>query len=152
MRLRMTPSDTAGRFDPAKRAYTLLDEFKHFALKGNVIDLAVGVVIGAAFGKLVSSLVDNVFMPLLGLIVPGNERYAKWTLAIGGQQMHYGLFLSDVVYFLAVALALFIFIKKFLGWVLKARHQAIPAPASIVPTKEEELLTEIRDLLKPRTG
>ena len=128
--------------DPTKKAFSLLTEFKNFALKGNVIDLAVGVIIGAAFGKIISSLVENIFMPLLGLILPGGG-YQAWVLEVGGTKIPYGKFVGDVVYFLIVALALFLFVVKFLGWVVRARTAA-PPPL----TKDQELLTEIRDLLK----
>jgi len=134
--------------EPAKRAFTLLEEFKTFAFKGNVIDLAVGVIIGQAFGKLVDSLVKQIIMPLISVITPGNEAYANWTATINGKQIPYGVFLADVVNFLIVSFVLFLFIRKFLGLVLQSRKQEAAAPPP--PTKEEVLLTEIRDLLKQR--
>jgi large conductance mechanosensitive channel len=133
--------------DPARRAVSLLEEFKNFAFKGNVIDLAVGVIIGAAFGKIIDSLVKNILMPLVGLLLPGDQGYLGWKLVIQGKEVPYGLFLGDVLNFLIVAAALFFFIVKFLGWVLKFRQQEAPAPLN----KEQELLTEIRDLLKKST-
>lgn len=129
-----------------KSALSLLDEFKAFAFKGNVIDLAVGVIIGAAFGKIVDSLVKNIVMPLLGSLLPGEQGYLGWKLTLNGSEIPYGLFLGEVVNFLIVALALFVFLKKFLGWVLRNK-QAEPAPPL---SKDQELLTEIRDLLKQR--
>jgi large conductance mechanosensitive channel len=128
--------------DPAQKARTLAEEFRKFAFKGNVIDLAVGVIIGAAFGKIVSSLVDNILMPLIGVLVPGETGYAGWSITVGAKVIPYGKFIGDVVNFLIVALALFLFTVKFLGWVLKTKEEPPP------PTKEQELLAEIRDLLK----
>jgi len=130
-----------------EKPFTLVGEFKNFALKGNVIDLAVGVIIGAAFGKIVDSLVKHLIMPALGVLLPGEQGYLGWKLVIAGKEIPYGLFVGEVLNFLLVALALFIFIVKFLGWVMKAKKEEATAPAP-VPTREQELLTEIRDLLK----
>jgi large conductance mechanosensitive channel len=140
----MDPLKQVTALDPRQKAFSLLQEFKNFALKGNVIDLAVGVIIGAAFGKIIASLVENIFMPLLGLILPGGG-YQDWVLEVGGTKIFYGKFVGDVVYFLIVALALFLFVVKFLGWVMRARKEEAAAPPL---TKEQELLTEIRDLLR----
>jgi large conductance mechanosensitive channel len=136
---------------PAKKAHSLFDEFKAFAFKGNVIDLAVGVIIGAAFGKIVDSLVKDLIMPLIGTITPGQVGYLGWRWVINGKVVPYGRFLGEVVNFLIVAAALFLFIVKFLGWIIKTRKDEAAPPA----TKQEVLLTEIRDLLaanavKPR--
>jgi large conductance mechanosensitive channel len=135
-------------FDPARQALSLLDEFKAFAFKGNVIDLAIGVIIGGAFGNIVKSLVDNVVMPLIGVIVPGGKGYEGWVATIHGKVIPYGKFLGDVVNFLIVAAALFFFVVKFLGWVMRLKKEAAVAPPPL--TKDQELLTEIRDLLAPR--
>jgi large conductance mechanosensitive channel len=132
---------------PLGASFSLIEEFKTFALKGNVIDLAVGVIIGAAFGKIIESLVKHLIMPTLGVLLPGQQGYLGWKLAIAGQEIPYGLFLGEVVNFLIVALALFLFIVKFLGWVMKSRKDEAAAPAP-APSREQELLTEIRDLLK----
>src|SRR4051812_43038850 len=78
-----------------KRAWSLLDEFRQFAFKGNVIDLAIGVIIGGAFGKLVDSLVKNLLLPLIGTILPGEEGYAGWRWVINGKAVPYGQFLAD---------------------------------------------------------
>jgi len=86
-----------------------------------VIDLAVGVIIGTAFGKIVTSLVTNIIMPVIGVILPGEKGYENWLVTIHGKKIPYGLFLRDVVDFLIVAFVLFIFIVKFLGWVIKLR-------------------------------
>jgi large conductance mechanosensitive channel len=135
-------------FHPAKEALTLLDEFKAFALKGNVIDLAVGVIIGGAFGGLVKSLVDNLIMPLIGVLLPGGKGYEGWVLTLQGKTIPYGKFLGDVVNFLIISAALFLFVRKFLGWVLSFHKQEAAAPPPL--TKDQALLTEIRDLLKAR--
>jgi len=130
------------------RAFSLLDEFKQFALKGNVIDLAIGVIIGAAFGKIVDSLVKHIIMPLVSVVVPGKQSYLEWKWVLDGKEVPYGLFLGEIMNFLILALVLFIFIVKFLGWVMREKKQEVAAPPP--PTKDQELLAEIRDLLKRR--
>jgi large conductance mechanosensitive channel len=134
--------------DPAKhvagKALSLIEEFKNFAFTGKVVDLAVGVIIGAAFGKIVASLVGNILMPLIGLVMPAEKGYADWKWVIDKKDVPYGLFLADVVNFLIVAFALYVFIVKFLGSLMKSRNE-VPSPP---PTKDQELLAEIRDLLK----
>ena len=142
----MDPVRKVAALDPTKKAFSLLEEFKSFALKGSVIDLAVGVIIGAAFGKIVDSLVKNILMPLISLVMPGDQGYLEWKLHVGKKDIPYGLFLGEVVSFLVVALALFIFIVKFLGWVLRTKKEEAVAPPP--PTRDQELLMEIRDLLK----
>lgn len=132
--------------DAANKALSLVGEFKAFAFKGNVVDLAVGVIIGGAFGKIVDSLVKNVIMPFIGSIVPGEQGYAGWKAVINGKDIPYGLFIGEVINFLIVAAALFFFIVKFLGWVMRTKAQAPAAPPA--PTKDQELLAEIRDLLR----
>jgi large conductance mechanosensitive channel len=134
---------------PTKHASSLLDEFKSFAFKGNVVDLAVGVIIGSAFGKIVDSLVKQLIMPMISVFVPGEQGYLAWKWVINGQDIPYGLFLGEVLNFLIVALALFIFIVKFLGWLMKNKKQE-KLVEPLLPTKDQELLTEIRDLLKAR--
>ncbi|MCO6458582.1 MAG: large conductance mechanosensitive channel protein MscL [Pirellulaceae bacterium] len=130
----------------------MLDEFKNFAFKGNVIDLAVGVIIGAAFGKIVSALVDKIIMPLVSVVMPGEQGYQDWAWVVNGKTIPYGAFLAEVVNFLIIAVVLFIFIVKFLGWVMKSKKQQAAAPAPPpAPSNEELLLTEIRDLLKQRS-
>jgi large conductance mechanosensitive channel len=129
----------------AKKAFSIVDEFQAFAFKGNVVDLAVGVIIGGAFGKIVDSLVKSVIMPLIGAFLPGEQGYLGWKLLINGKEVPYGLFIGEVVNFLIVAAALFFFIVKFLGFLMKSKQQAPAAPPA--PTKDQELLSEIRDLL-----
>jgi large conductance mechanosensitive channel len=133
----------------AKKAWTILDEFKAFAFKGNVVDLTIGVIIGGAFHTIIDSLVKNLMMPLIAAIAPGHEGYKGWMLTIRGSEIHVGLFLADVVHFLLISAALYFFIVKFLGWMLKLKKEdkeAIP-----LLTKDQELLAEIRDLLKAST-
>ncbi|MGQ9648884.1 MAG: large conductance mechanosensitive channel protein MscL [Phycisphaerae bacterium] len=135
--------------DPTKKALSLFDEFKNFALKGNVMDLAVAVIIGGAFGKIVDSLVKHIIMPLVSVIMPGEQSYLGWHWVLRGKEIPYGLFIGEVVNFLIVALALFIFLVKFLGWIMKFKKQEAAVPATPPPlTKDQELLMEIRDLLK----
>jgi large conductance mechanosensitive channel len=126
----------------------MLEEFKKFALRGNVVDLAVGVIIGAAFGKIVDSLVKQIIMPLIGIVLPGKQGYLDWKWVINGKEVPYGLFLGEVVNFVIVALALFLFIVKFLGWLMRTRKEEMAAVPPL--TKDQELLAEIRDLLKHR--
>jgi large conductance mechanosensitive channel len=126
---------------------TLLEEFKKFAFKGNVIDLAIGVIIGAAFGKIVDSLVKNIIMPVVSLVVPAEHSYTTWEVVIGGKKIPFGLFIGDVINFLIVAFAVYIFIVKFLALLIHDKEAAPPPP-----TKTEELLAEIRDLLKKDKG
>jgi large conductance mechanosensitive channel len=140
----MDPLKQLATYDPTKKALSLVGEFKAFAFKGNVIDLAVGVIIGAAFGKIVDSLVKNIFMPLIAAIVPGDQGYVGWKWTINGSDIPFGLFLGEVVNFVLIALILFVCIRKFLGWVMRSKEEA-PIPPL---TKDQELLTEIRDLLK----
>ena len=131
---------------PTKHVASFLEEFKKFALKGNVIDLAIGVIIGAAFGKIIDSLVKNIIMPLVSLALPGEQGYMELKLEIGNKIIPYGLFIAEVVNFLIIALALYIFIVKFLGWIVKTKQQEAVQPPPL--TKDQELLIEIRDLLK----
>lgn len=129
-----------------KNASSLLEEFKNFAFKGNVIDLAVGVVIGIAFGKIVDSLVKHLIMPLISVMVPGEQGYLGWKWVINSKEIPYGLFLGEIVNFLIVTVALYLFVVKFLGLLIKAKKKEAVVPPP--PTKDQELLTEIRDLLK----
>jgi large conductance mechanosensitive channel len=133
----------------------LVDEFKSFAIKGNVVDLAVGIIIGAAFGKIVSSMVSDIIMPPLGLLIGGvTFTDLKLVLKAAVDATHpavtwnYGNFLQVTFDFLIVAFAVFLFIKAIV--IARRKEQEAPAapPAPPVPSKEEILLTEIRDLLK----
>ncbi|MCM3006340.1 large conductance mechanosensitive channel protein MscL [Priestia koreensis] len=124
----------------------MLKEFKEFALKGNIFDLAVGVVIGAAFGKIVTSLVNDVIMPLVGLLL-GGINFSGLEFTFEKATVKYGAFIQSIVDFVIVAFSIFLFIK--LVSKLKRKEEAKPEePAEPTLTKEEELLTEIRDLLR----
>lgn len=118
-----------------------LTEFKAFAMRGNVIDLAVAVVIGAAFGKIISSLVDGIIMPLIGLLLGGINISTK-TITLGHAVVKWGLFLQAVIDFTLIAFSIFLVIK-FLSSLQKKKEAEPPKP-----TEEIILLTEIRDLLK----
>ena len=117
----------------------MLKEFKKFISKGNVVDLAVGVVIGGAFGKIVSSLVDNIIMPLVGIIIGGID-FTSLTLKVKDATIEYGIFLQNVVDFLIVAFCIFMVIKVF------NKKEVKPEPPK--KTDEVMLLEEIRDLMK----
>lgn len=121
----------------------MLNEFKKFAMRGNVIDLAVGVIIGGAFGKIVSSLVSDVIMPLIGLLM-GGVNFSKLAITVGKAELKYGLFLQTVVDFLIISFSIFLFIR-FLN---RFKKKEEPAKEAVQIDKKEELLAEIRDLLK----
>ena len=143
----------------------MLKEFKEFAVKGNVLDMAVGIIIGAAFGTIVKSLVDDILMPPIGLLLggvdftdlfvtlsPGSVPGPYGTLAAareaGAVTINYGVFVNGLISFLIVAFAVFLIVKSFNK--LRAQEEAAPAPppAPPEPTAEEKLLAEIRDLLR----
>ena len=126
-------------------------EFKAFAIKGNVIDLAVGVIIGAAFSKIVSSVVNDIAMPIIGMFLGGVD-FQTWNIELPhffGQidpiQLKIGTFINTVIEFLILAIIVFIFVKSMNK--LK-REPAEPPPELPAPTNQEKLLSEIRDLLK----
>lgn len=131
---------------------SLFSEFREFAVKGSVIDLAVGFVIGGAFGTVVSSLVANVIMPPLGLVI-GRVDFSKMAVQIGTDPkggpvlLKYGMFVQAVFSFLIIALAMFAIIKMINR--MRRAPQVVPAAAPL-PSKSEELLGEIRDLLAKR--
>lgn len=130
---------------------SLLKEFREFAMRGNVVDLAVGVIIGAAFGRIVSSLVSDIIMPPLGLLIGGVD-FKQFTLELREASgdvpavvMHYGLFIQNIFDFIIVAFAIFMAIKL----MNRMRRSEPPAPeVPAEPSAEEKLLAEIRDLLK----
>ena len=138
----------------------MLKEFKEFAMRGNVIDLAVGVIIGAAFGTIVKSLVDDVLMPPIGLLVGGLD-FSNLFVSLSGQHypslaaakeagaptINYGLFLNNVLNFVIVAFAVFLIVKLIN---VRRREEAVAPVEPAAPTTSEALLTEIRDLLKAR--
>ena len=139
----------------------MLQEFKKFALRGNVVDLAIGVIIGAAFGKIVDSLVTDVIMPVIGRIFGGLD-FTNYFVGLtpaasqaptydaakkAGATLGYGTFITVSVNFIIIAFVLFLLIRG-MNRLIKQEEQAPPPPAP--PTKDQELLTEIRDLLKAR--
>lgn len=122
----------------------MLKEFKEFAMRGNVIDLAVGIIIGAAFGKIVSSLVDDIFMPLLNPLTAAGD-YKTMVIYPG---IKLGVFLSTVIDFVIKAFAIFLVVKGINRF--KKKEEAKTPPAPVEPPADVKLLTEIRDLLKQR--
>ncbi|MBN2284933.1 MAG: large-conductance mechanosensitive channel protein MscL [Tissierellales bacterium] len=131
----------------------MLNEFKKFALKGNVIDLAVGVIIGGAFGKIVSSMVNDILMPIVGILLGGiSFKDLKYVITpasgdIAESAILYGAFIQSIVDFVIIALSIFLFIKL-LSSMKKKEELQPPAPAA--PDPEVVLLEEIRDLLKSK--
>ena len=140
----------------------MLKEFKEFAMRGNVIDLAVGVIIGAAFGKIVTSLVNDIIMPPIGLLL-GNADFSDLFVnldmsksfasvaeaeAAGAPIIKYGLFINTVIDFLIVAFVIFMVIRGINK--LQRKREAAPPPAPPPPSTEVVLLSEIRDLLRKR--
>ena len=125
-----------------EKGSSTLKEFKAFISKGNIVDMAVGVIIGSAFGKIVTSLVNDIFMPLIGIIIGGLD-FSSLTITVGDAVINYGLFIQNVVDFLIVALCIFFMIKIIARFKKKEEK--------VEEVKEDEqvlLLREIRDLLK----
>ena len=120
-------------------------EFREFAVKGNVMDLAVGVIIGAAFGKIVSSLVADIVMPVIGVLV-GGIHYEDLIFQWGDAQITYGKFLQNLVDFVIIALVIFLMVKAINHFRRKSEKEPPAAP----PARQEQLLEEIRDLLKKK--
>ena len=121
-----------------------LKEFKAFAMRGNVMDMAVGVIIGGAFGKIVSSLVDDIFMPIIGVLTGGID-FSKVSIMVGDAEVKYGMFIQNVIDFLIIAICIFTMIKA-MNSLSKKKEEEPTALAE--PSNEEKLLGEIRDLLK----
>jgi len=125
---------------------SMLQEFKSFAMKGNVVDLAVGVIIGAAFGKIVASAVEDVIMPLVGTLIGGVD-FSSLAITLGSATLKYGKFLQTCLDFLIIAWAIFMVVKL----INRLRREEPAAPAApAAPPRQEVLLEEIRDLLKRR--
>ena len=120
-----------------------ISEFKEFISKGNVLDMAVGVIIGSAFSKIVTSLVNDIMMPLIGIIIGGND-FSNLGIKVGNAKIMYGSFLQNVVDFLIVALCLFTVIKV----INKFKKKQEKKETVVVKSEEVLLLSEIRDLLK----
>jgi large conductance mechanosensitive channel len=123
---------------------SFFSEFRAFAMRGNVLDLAVGVIIGGAFGKIVSSLVSDVLMPAVGILL-GKVDFSTLSMTIGSATIKYGLFIQSVVDFVIVALCIFLLIKQ-MSRFQKKEEAATPTAPTL--TKTEELLMEIRDAVK----
>ncbi len=124
----------------------LFKEFKTFIERGNVIDLAVGVVIGSAFGKIVTSLVDDILMPIIGVII-GGINFNSLSIKVGEARIMYGSFINNIINFLIIALCVFLFVKAINKLTVKKKEEE-PKP----PQKSDEvkLLEEIRDLMKKK--
>jgi large conductance mechanosensitive channel len=142
------PFPEVSAVDPRNRVLTLAEEFKAFALKGNVIDMAVGIVIGAAFTQIVTSLVSNIIMPAINIFAPtSHASYTGWHVIVNGSEIPYGKFIGDIVNFFVISIAMFLLIRVFLNWLLTLhKHQAAAAETPPL-TKDQQLLTEIRNLL-----
>lgn len=138
------------------RKSEFLQDFKAFAMRGNVIDMAVGVIIGGAFGKIISSVVADVIMPPLGLLVGGVNftdlklelKPAEMVDGVMQDALNYGNFLQTAFDFIIIALSIFLFVKL-IGKLMRKKEEEPAAPPA--PSKEEQLLTEIRDLLKKQS-
>jgi len=149
---------------PTKQVFSFYDEFKKFLFKGNLIDMAVAVIIGKAFGDLIASLVANVIMPGIGAITSGATKvgadgkplpigdiFAAWKyITPTGVEIPWGKFVGDFVNFLILGLVIFIVIVKFVGWITKSKKEEAAAPPP--PPADVALLTEIRDLLKAQAN
>lgn len=127
---------------------SFLKEFKEFAMRGNVMDMAVGVIIGAAFGKIVSSLVDDIIMPLLGVITGGID-FSGLSFNVEDATVKYGMFLQNILDFIIIAFCIFLMIKGMNTLAKRWKEEPKPEEAA-KPNNEEVLLTEIRDLLKEK--
>ncbi len=123
----------------------MLKEFREFIARGNVLDLAVAVIIGGAFGAIVTSLVDDVLMPLVGILLGGID-FSGLSLTMGGARVLYGNFIQAIVNFLVIAFAMFLVVRT----ANRVMRQKEAAPPPAAPTPEVQLLTEIRDLLRER--
>lgn len=128
----------------------ILKEFKEFIARGNVVDLAVGVIVGSAFGKIVTSLVNDILMPIIGVILGGID-FTNLTLKFNDATIYYGNFIQNVIDFLIVAFCIFIFVKAINAITEKAKKKEEKKEKTPVKSDEVILLEEIRDLLKRKT-
>jgi len=143
---------------------SLMKEFKAFAMRGNVVDMAIGIIIGGAFGKIVASFVNDILMPPLGLLLGGMDfKELKIVLRedvldeagkviVNGASINYGIFIQTTVDFIIIAFAIFMMIRGMNRMKKKEEEKPAPAPEPPKPTREEELLVEIRDLLKKQNS
>lgn len=123
-------------------------EFKEFAMKGNILDLAIGVVIGGAFSKIVSSLVENIITPIVGMITGGVDLTESFMFGIGDAQIKIGVFIQSIIDFLIIAFSIFLALRFINKINLRKKEEAVEEPPAPVLDAKEELLKEIRDLLK----
>ena len=123
---------------------SLIREFREFAIKGNIVDLAVAVIVGAAFGKIVSSLVEDIVMPLIGSVGRVDFKSLMWQ--VGEAKIMYGKFVQTCVDFMIIALAIFVMVKV----INELRRRYEDKPPAATPPRQEQLLEEIRDLLKKK--
>lgn len=124
----------------------MIKEFREFIMRGNVLDLAVAVIIGAAFTAIVNSLVDDIIMPIIGVILGGVD-FSSLAITVGNANITYGNFIQAIINFLLIALVLFLLIRTMNNLSRKKEDAPAPPPG---PTAEEKLLAEIRDLLRER--
>ncbi len=129
--------------EPEKKSKSIITEFKEFISKGNVLDMAVGLIVGSAFTAIVTSLVNDIFTPLIGIII-GGVNFSGINIKLGDATLNIGLFLQAIINFLLTAICVFIVVKT----INRFRRKKEEKPAPPKPSKEELLLTEIRDLLK----
>ena len=133
-----------------KKGNETIKEFKAFISKGNIIDMAVGVIIGSAFSKIVTSVVNDILMPLLGIVIGGLD-FTNLTLKVGDAVIAYGVFLQNIIDFLIIAICIFIFVKIISKF---NKKEEVKKEAKVEPKKDEQvvLLEEIRDLLKKQAS
>ena len=125
-----------------------VSEFKEFIMQGNVVDLAVGVIVGGAFGKIVTSLVDDILMPIIGIIIGGID-FTNLSLTVVDAKIMYGSFIQQVIDFLIISLCIFLFVK-FISKFTKKEEKKEEVIAQVKKSEEVKLLEEIRDLLKDK--
>ena len=130
------------KIDAKKAVTTEFSEFKKFISRGNVVDMAVGVIVGGAFGKIVTSLVNDILMPIIGVLLGGLD-FTALTIRINDAVIHYGSFIQSIVDFLIVAFCIFIMVRLFERFKHEEKKEAVK-----VKSNEEVLLEEIRDILK----
>ncbi len=123
-----------------------LQEFKEFAMRGNVMDLAVGVIVGGAFSSITTSLINDILMPIIGIFV-SEASFADLTVTVGSAVVAYGNFIQAIINFLIMAFVVFCMVKG-INRLSRKKEEAPPPPPPAEPSQEEKLLTEIRDLLK----
>lgn len=127
----------------------MLKEFRAFIMKGNVLDLAVAVIIGGAFGAIVTSLVNDILMPIIG-VISGGVNFAGLAIKVNEASIGYGNFIQAIINFLIIGLTIFLIVRSF-NAMQKKEDKPAPPPAPPAPSAEEKLLAEIRDLLKTRS-